>query len=207
MILAIFGSTGGTGLELTQQALDAGHSVRALVRDPSRMKVTHERLRVVMGDVLDRQSVVKTLLGADASLSCLGQRNLFKNNQISTLGTHMIMEVMKANGQQRLVVESAFGASDSYQSASAVFRLITRTVLRNPYADKETMEPLIRESGLKWTIVRPTALTSGPKTNTYRVGELKLGAASRISRADVAAFMLQNLGSDEWVQKCPAIAY
>ncbi len=82
MRLAIFGSTGGTGLELTRQALEQGHSVRVLVRNPNRMPLVNSNMRVVLGNVLDHESVTKTVLGADAVLSCLGQRNLLRNTRV-----------------------------------------------------------------------------------------------------------------------------
>ena len=81
MRLAIFGGTGGTGLELTRQALEQGHSVRVLVRNPNRMPLVNPDMRVVLGNVLDHESVNKTVLGADAVLSCLGQRNLLRNTR------------------------------------------------------------------------------------------------------------------------------
>ena len=92
MRLAIFGSTGGTGLELTRQALEQGHSVRVLVRNPNRMPLVNSNMRVVLGNVLDHESVTKTVLGADAVLSCLGQRNLLRNTRVCSVGTHLIVK-------------------------------------------------------------------------------------------------------------------
>src|SRR6185369_14998433 len=102
MRLAIFGATGGTGLALTEQALNHGHSVRVLVRNPNRMPLVNPNMRVVLGNVLDRESVQKTLLGSDAALSCLGQRNLLRNTRVVSEGTRMILDVMKQHGLRRL---------------------------------------------------------------------------------------------------------
>jgi len=208
MILAIFGATGPTGLQLVQQALEAGHFVRALVRNPNRMTVTHNGLRVVLGDVLDPEACRKTLLGADGALSCLGQRNLLRNTRVVSTGTRNIMAVMKANGQRRLVIESAYGASESYALAGRGMKLVVATILAAPYTDKNLIEPEIMASGLDWTIVRPVALTNGPRTGKYRVGDdLRLGAGARVSRADVAEFMLREYGERKWVGKAPSITY
>ncbi len=207
MILAVFGATGPTGLQLVQQALEAGHSVRALVRNPNRMKVSHNRLRVVLGDVLDPEACRKTLLGAEGALSCLGQNTIFRNTRVVSAGTRNIMAIMKANGQRRLVIESAYGASESYALAGRAMKLVISTLLAAPYADKNIIEPEIMASGLDWTIVRPVALTNGPRTGKYRVGDdLRLGAGTRISRADVADFMLREFSERKWVGKCPAMA-
>lgn len=208
MILAIFGATGGTGLEVVRQALEAGHSVRVLVRNASRMTITHNKMRIVLGNVLDRQSCVKTILGSDGVLSCLGQRNLLRNLHVVSGGTKNIIDVMKQMGQHRLVVESAYGAGESFALAGPGMKLVISTILAAPYADKKLMEPEVRGSGLDWTIVRPSMLTNGPQTGNYRVGEnLRLAAGTRISRADVAQFMLREFSERNWVGKAPAISY
>ena len=206
MILAVFGATGPTGLQLVQQALEAGHFVRALVRNPSRMTITHHNLRVVMGDVLDEESCRKTLLGSQGALSCLGSRNLFRNVKVVSRGTRNILSVMQQMGVRRLVVESAYGAGESYELAGVGMKLVIRTILAAPYADKNIIEPEIKASDLDWTIVRPVALTNGPRTSKYRVGDdLRLGAGTRISRADVAEFMLREFSERQWVQKAPSV--
>jgi putative NADH-flavin reductase len=198
MRLAIFGGTGGTGLELTRQALEHGHSVRVLVRNPNKMPVTNANMRLVLGSVLDHESVTKTILGTDAVLSCLGQRNLLRNTRVCSVGTHLIMAVMKEQGVRRLVVESAFGAGESLAAANIMARLMVATVLWAPYEDKNLLEPEVKASGLDWTILRPTMLTSGPKTGRFAVNSGR-PATHSVSRADVATVMLKAVEERLWV--------
>ncbi len=116
MRLAIFGATGGTGLEVTRQALERGHSVRVLVRNPNRMPLVNENMRLVLGNVLERESVAKTILGSDAVINCLGQASLTHNMGVVSEGTRMIVEVMKKQqGVRRLVITSSFGVGESRQ--------------------------------------------------------------------------------------------
>ncbi len=198
MRLAIFGGTGGTGLELTRLALDKGHSVRVLVRNPDRMPLVNANMRVVLGNALDEESVRKTVLGSDAVLSCLGQRNLLRNTRVCSAGTHLILAAMKAQGVRRVVVESAFGAGESLALANAMERLVFATLLRAPYEDKNLLEPEVKASGLEWTILRPTALTDGARTGRYVVTAGR-PAASRVARADVAAAMLRAVEERLWI--------
>ena len=198
MRLAIFGATGGTGLELTRQALEHGHNVRVLVRNPNRMPLVNPNMRLVLGNVLDQESVTKTLLGTDAVLSCLGQRNLLKNTRVVSDGTRMILAVMQQHGVRRLVVESAFGAGESLTQANLVARMVFATLLWAPYEDKNLMEPGVKASGLEWTILRPTRLTNGPLTGRYVVSAGR-PAVSSVSRADVAAAMLRTVEERLWV--------
>ena len=204
MRLAIFGGTGGTGLELTRQALERGHNVRVLVRNPNRMPLVNPNMRLVLGNVLDQESVTKTVLGTDAVLSCLGQRNLVKNTRVVSEGTRLMMAVMRQHGVRRLVVESAFGAGESLAQANLVERLVFATLLWAPYEDKNLMEPEVKASGLEWTILRPTRLTNGPLTGRYTVSAGR-PATSSVSRADVAAAMLRAVEERLWVGKSPAV--
>ncbi len=73
MRLVILGATGGTGRELLQQALAKGHQVTVLVRRPTAIPLTHERLRVLSGDVMKPDSLAPALHGQDAVLSVVGQ--------------------------------------------------------------------------------------------------------------------------------------
>jgi len=204
MRLAIFGGTGGTGLELTRQALEHGHSVRALVRNPNRMPLVNANMRLVLGNVLDPESVTKTVLGTDAVLSCLGQRNLLKNTRVVSDGTRLMMAVMRQHGVRRLVVESAFGAGESLAEAKLVERLVFATLLWAPYEDKHRMEPEVKTSGLEWTILRPTMLTNGPLTGRYTVSGGR-PVASCVSRADVAAAMLRAVEERLWIGEALAV--
>jgi putative NADH-flavin reductase len=204
MKLAIFGATGGTGLALMRQALDHGHSVRALVRNPNRMPLVNANMRLVLGDVLDRESVTKTLLGSDAVLSCLGQRNLLKNTRVVSEGMRLIIEVMKQQGVRRVVVESAFGAGESLAHATLPERLVFATLLWAPYQDKNLMEPEVKASGLEWTILRPVRLTNGPLTNSYTVSTGR-PARSSVRREDVAAAMLLAVQERLWLQQSPSM--
>jgi putative NADH-flavin reductase len=204
MRLAIFGGTGGTGLELTRQALEHGHNVRVLVRNPNRMPLVNPNMRMVLGSVLDPESVTKTLLGTDAVLSCLGQRNLVRNTRVVSDGTRLIMAVMRQHGVRRLVVESAFGAGESLALAGLAGRLLFATLLWAPYQDKNVMEPEVKASGLEWTILRPTLLTNGLLTGRYTVSAGR-PAAMRVSRADVAAAMLRAVEERLWIGEAPAV--
>jgi putative NADH-flavin reductase len=206
MRLAIFGATGGTGLELTRQALEKGHNVRMLLRNPNRMPLTNANMRIVLGSVLDHESVRKTILGSDAVLSCLGQgNNLLRNTRVCSVGTRLIVDVMKEQGLRRLVVESAFGAGESLALANVMQRLLFATLLWAPYEDKNLMEPAVKESGLDWTILRPTMLTNGQRTGRFVVAVRAKPEVVRVSRGDVAAAMLQAVEERLWVEESPMV--
>ena len=209
MKLLVFGSTGGTGRELVSQSLEQGHEVTAFARDPARVGVTHPKLMTVQGDVLDYSSVERALRGQDAVLSALGTRKLGKSDVLSS-GTRNIIRAMEAAGVRRFVCESSLGVGDSRGQMGPLYTyLVIPLFLRNIYADKEVQERLTRESALDWVIVRPAVLTNGPRTRVYQAWVGKAGGAlkGKISRADVADFMLKQVKGDSYLRKTPGLSY
>jgi putative NADH-flavin reductase len=209
MKVVILGATGGTGAELVKQAIEIGHEVTAFVRNPSKLNIKHERLKVVQGDMLDRNSLVNAIRGQDAIISALGSPGLKKSRDLSE-GTRNIIDVMESLGVKRLVFESSVGIGDSLSQTSWFERKIFFPyVLKNIFADKEIQEEYIADSSLDWVIVRPAKLTNGKRRGIYRCDhQINETAVSRtISRADAADFMLKQIVDDTFVRRRPAISY
>ena len=209
MKLLIFGSTGGTGRELLTQALEQDHSVTAFVRDPTKLDdIKHTSLQVVRGDVLDPADVESAVTGQEAVLSTIGagaERTTLRED-----GTRNIVEAMKKWGVKRLVCQSSLGVGDSRANLPIFTKYIIVSVfLRHAFADHERQEAIVRQSSLDWIIVRPPHLRNGPRTEVYRHGftttdtQLKL----KISRADVADFMLKQLTDDTYLHRTPGVSY
>jgi putative NADH-flavin reductase len=206
MNVLIFGATGGTGRELIKQALDQGHTVTGFSRHAAKLLSQYPNLPIVEGDVADRATVEQAVQGQDAVLSALGSSSL-KRNPALTKGVENIVQAMAQQGVRRLVYQSSLGVGDSRKRVSFLVRyIIIPLVLRNAIADHEDKERIIKQSNLDWVIVRPAGLTDGPHTGEYRFGEtIEFGA--KISRADVADFMLKQLTDDACLKKTPGISY
>ena len=124
----------------------------------------------------------------------------------SSDGTQNIIDCMKKQEIKRLVVVTALGVGDTRERVSLSFKMLMKTVLRKAYEDKERQEQFVRESGLDWIIVRPGGLTNGPATGEYEFGLDPAIGGGQVSRADVAAFVLQQLTDDTFLHQTPAIA-
>lgn len=199
----MFGATGKTGTIVMKLALDAGHSVRALARDPSKVALKHEHLEVMQGDVLDPAAVEKTLRGSTAVISALGGSTLDPTTLVSK-GTANIGEAMKRLALMRIVT---VGSSGMLNELGGIPGLIVGFILRNPLKDHRRQYDYLTSSGLDWTILRPLTLTDGPATGKCRITETGIPKAARsVSRADVAALLLDCAVKNEWIGKCPAIA-
>lgn len=210
MNLLIIGATGGTGRALTEQALAQGHAVTAFVRDPARFTMTHERLTVAQGNVLDYDSVDRAVRGKDAVLCALGHKRWFIPTRILSDGTRNIIIAMEKHGVKTFICETSLGIGDSRGRLGLYYTLFVIPFITYFYfKDKERQEQLIRESSVDWVIVRPGRLTNGKRRGVYRHGS-GIGSyitSVRISRADTAEFMLRQVIGDSYLRKVVGVAY
>ena len=205
MKIAIFGATRGIGKEVVQQALAQGHEVLVLARNQADIAVQNERLSVRQGNVLDQTAVEQTLANVAAVICTLGKTSDNPDDLVSR-GMANIISAMQETGVQRLIVVTSIGVGDSKSQAPLFFRLLMWTVLRKVMQEKERQEELVRQSGLQWTIVRPGGLTDGPQTGHYKHGLARSIKAGRISRADVAEFLLRQLAEKTYVRMAASVS-
>jgi putative NADH-flavin reductase len=202
MQIALFGATGGTGRQVLEQALASGHTVTALVRDPTRIEAS-SGVTLIHGDVLDQEPTSRCVQGSDAVICVLGSG--VGAEPVEAQGTQRVLEAMQTHGVRRLIAVTSLGVGDSRAQVSVEFRQAMDRVLQPIIAAKTEQERLIRASGLDWTIVRPGGLSDGPRTGDYRSGTAPPLMAGLISRADVAEFVLRQLSDTTYLHQCPAV--
>lgn len=202
MHIALFGATGGTGRHVLDQALTQGHGVCALVRDPAKL-AERAGLTLVVGDVRDRDPVSRCVQGAAAVICVLGSHG--NRDPVEATGTQQILEAMHGSGARRLIAVTSLGVGDSRAQINPLFRMLMDLTLKPIMAAKEEQERLIKASGLDWTIVRPGGLTDGPRTGRYRFGLGPSLKGGRVSRADVADFVLRQLSDATFLHQTPAV--
>lgn len=195
MNVVIFGATGSVGRHVTAQAVEDGHSVTAFTRSGRPPEGAPASVRIVTGDVRDAEAVANAVAGQDAVICVLGAG---MHGNLRAPGTANIIAGMKRHGVRRLICQSTLGAGDSVGNLDLWWRYVMfGLLLRRAMADHEAQEALVRASDLDWTILRPAAFTDGPRTGAYRIGfppDVK-GVSLKISRADVADFILRELGA------------
>lgn len=206
----IVGATGGTGRQLIARALDLGHEVTAFVRDPSKLEITHPRLRVAKGDVLDYPSVEAAVRGQEAVVSALGHKRWLGPSRILSNGTRNLLRAMEAHGVSRFVCETSLGIGDGAGRMGLYYTLLVIPyVVPFYFWDKTRQEQVIACSSAEWVIVRPGALTNGAKRGHVRHGR-SVGSyirTVRVSRSDVAEFMLDQLTSDAYLKNSVGVSW
>jgi len=207
--ILVLGATGGTGRLIVSQALARGHQVTALVRSPAKASDL-KGARLVVGDVRDETALREALKGQDAVVSALGTpASPYREVTLLSTATRALVDAMKAEHVSRLVCITGMGAGESAGHGGLLFdRLIFPLLLRKVYADKDRQEAIVRDSGLDWVLVRPAVLNDKPGRDAIRsLEELSKFRGGTISRADVAAFVLDQLRSDAWLHRSPLITW
>ena len=208
MKITIFGATGRTGQQLLDQALAAGHEVTALIRDPAKIKQQHPKLTIVTGNLQDQTQLEQAITGRDAVISVLGPTEN-KPTYAITAGMEKILATMKKEGVERLIVSAGAGVSDPNDRPGLFNHLIhflLRRFARYVYEDMVQTVAHVRDSELNWTVVRVPMLVDRPTVSKVRVGYVGKGIGSRLSRADLAQFLLQQLQDNGYQHKAPAIS-
>jgi len=210
MKLIVFGSTGGTGKEIVIQALEAGHEVTAFARSPEKVELEHKKLKIIEGNVLELKAVESGIQDHEAVICALGMPNIMDKSRLREKGTKNIILGMKHANLKRLICQSALGVGDSRGLLPFHYKyFLAPLIMKHLYMDHHLQEKQIKNSELEWVIVRPGILTKGERTMTYQHG-FNLNnkpKTVKISRADVAHFMLKQLDNDQYLGKTPCIAY
>lgn len=207
MRVLIFGASGATGRLLVKQAILQHHFVTAFVRSPADFGMAAANLAVFTGNVSDVAAIGRAMKDQDAVISVLGVSRPLKPDPTVVQGVRDIVQVMEQRGVRRFIFQSFVGVHESRRHAGPFIRLVAARVLRHEIADHEAKEAFVKASRLDWTIVRPPKLTNGAKTGQYRSGEAIPARAffPRLSRADVADFLLRQLTDTTYVRKAPSV--
>lgn len=209
MKITVIGAASGIGLALTQQALERGHEVTALIRNPAKLTLSHPKLRVTKGDVRDQASIEAALIGQDAVCVSIGVSPSRKPIDTFSQGSRSVLAALQKMPNVKFVSVTGIGAGDSRGHGGFFYdKLLQPLLLKTIYEDKDREEDIIKASSADWMIVRPGMLTNGARTGSYRVlTDMNGVTAGKISRADVADFVLNQLERPTHFKRTPLLTY
>jgi len=194
--LLVLGAAGKTGRLVVEQALAAGHTVTAFVRDPSKLKLSDERLSVASGDARDFDSVLAVLNGQDAVINTIGGVEA----ELVAKTTAVIVVAMQTSGVRRVVTLSSFMATPNFRP-TGMMRLLPGLVQRVTKDDLAGAK-LLEGSMLDWTIVYATLLKNKPRAGFRLVdADETVTAKNHVNRADVAACLLDLLDDRKTIRQ------
>lgn len=209
MKIALFGGSGKSGLEFIPAALKEGHSIKALVRTPDKLKNLKEQIEIIQGSVEDSDLINKTIQGCDCVVSVLGHSKNTKPD-MQTESIKKIIDSMNQEGIKRLIVLTGAGVFVDGDKPGFLDNFITfllKLIAKSRITDGENFSKIVMESNLNWTVLRVPLLTNGKYT-----GKAKLGVVGdsdlqfKISRKDLASTIVKVLDDTSTFKKAPFLA-
>jgi putative NADH-flavin reductase len=211
MKIALFGGTGPTGRHIIEEALRQGYELSVFTRDAGNLSAFDGKVEVVVGDLNNREAIRACIAGADAVISALGPNSLKARDKRPIMrGVGTIISVMEELKIRRLIqVSTAIyrDPKDAFDLPSQAFVMLFRLIVHNAYDDIRATADLVSKSRLDWTLVRIPNLRDGPATGQLVAGwygKTKLG--TKLSRGNLAQFLVDQLEATVYVRAAPAIA-
>jgi putative NADH-flavin reductase len=203
--VVVLGAAGRTGRLIVAEALRSGHQVTAAVRNPASVPAA-PGLRVERADVRDADSLRAVIQGHDAVVSAIGAPGRKADNLYSD-GARATVSAMQATGVKRLLAITSVGVRQDDPHHTWWYRGLIRPIGADLYADMARMEHIVRDSDLDWTFVRPTYLQDREPTGTYRATDNSTPRGGRrITRTDLARFIVEELDAHRWSRQAPSLA-
>lgn len=207
--IALFGASGQTGQAFLDQAPKEGYTFKALVRTPSKIVQQSPRLEVIQGDVLNYGDVEKTVADTEIVVSLFGHVK-GSPEWLQTNGTENIVKAMKKHQVERIISLSGGGLpfeKDQPKFPDKMIRFIMKVAVPKILNDAQKHAEVLQQSGLKWTIIRGPRLTNDPKKGEYRVGWVGVNASTKVGRADLADFILEEVEKEAYNEQMPFVSY
>lgn len=204
MKVIVFGAAGATGKLIVDECLARRYEVTAFVRNAAKLP-KQDGVRVVEGDMRDAAAVEAAVRGHDAAIHAVGSGNM-KASTVRTETARILVEAMQKVGVERLIAMSGMGAGESRDAMPMFVRaVIVPLLLARLLEDQNGLERHVKASRLAWTLVRPGELKDVPKTGKIKASLDYKGVSMGVPRPDVAAFIVDQLASDAYLGKAPAL--
>lgn len=206
MKILVLGASGRVGSHMVELALKDQHEVTILVRDPDKIQQHHQQLRVIQGNVLNRQDVEQAMVNVDVVVSAL---NTDGGNTLSA-SLPLILEAMTQQQVKRIITIGTAGILQSRVTPTILRYQSTESKQKSTFAAQEHQHVFeqLQQSDRDWTIVCPTYLPDGALTGSYRIERDFLPeGGTQISVADTADFAYQQIFSEEFLKTRVGIAY
>ena len=212
MKIVLFGASGRIGQRIAREALSRGHEVTAVVRDPARMSLAHERLTTIKGDARVADDVARVAAGHDVVASAIGP-SPDQSPQAPSEAAHALIEGTQRAGVSRLIVVGGGGSLEA-PSGQAVFDTPEFPAAWRPgaLAQRDALNVYRAETTLDWTYLSPPMfIEPGERTGHYRVGGEQLvvdaNGSSRISMEDFAIAFVDEIETPAFPRRRFTVAY
>jgi putative NADH-flavin reductase len=214
--IVVYGGTGNIGQRIVHEALDRGHTVTVVVRDPSALAEQPPRLRVLKGNVLDSAEVTRTISGADVVVSAVSFRSQTHNLDGFSRAAASLVTALRRLGAgapySRVPYLIVVGGAGSLKQPPGVHIEIPPAWREEVTGQNNSLAYYRTISDVRWTYFSPAfMITPGTRTGQFRLGgdQMITDAAgnSRISMEDYAVAVIDEAEKPMHVRKRFTIGY
>lgn len=209
MNVIIFGASGGIGKWAVKHALEKGYNVTAYVRNPQKLTMQDEKLRVIKGQISDYDAMLSAMQGQDAVIWCVGIPMNNINGKMESLEGHQnLLKAMQEAGVKRLIdwgTPTVHFSGDTKSFVTVVPGIMAGFPFKNTKKEMVAVGDLLKASDLDWTLVRFMAPQNSAYTGKVKVGFGDIKMKFAISREDIGAFMVEQIESKKYIKSMPII--
>ena len=205
--IALIGATGKAGTYILNTLLSQNYQVKALVRNPENLTVSHALLTIVPGDVGDAEAVYTLINGCDVVISALGMGKPASEKTIFTQVTANIIKVMETLGLKRYLVITGINVDTPFDDKDAKTQFATKWMYGNypvSTANRQKEYDILTESNLDWTLVRLPLIIQTAETTKIDSSLVNCNG-DQINASNLALFIIEQLTSKAFVKQAPFI--
>ena len=219
--IVIYGASGEVGSHIVREALDRGHRVVAVSRNPAQLVMQHENLSAVKGDLLDSASVTETVTGQDVVI--LSVRGVIGDSgrpesALQFIAAETLVDVLFRQGDRAPRLIHVGGSGSLEVEPGVLFAAKLPTILLPKHLEIEILGQILalefyrKVDDVQWTYVTPPKkLTNGPRTGVFRIGGDRAleddRGRTRVSRADFAVALIDEAEQAKHVRRRFSVAY
>jgi putative NADH-flavin reductase len=209
MRIVIFGAGGRTGNHLVRHAIGLGHDVTAFVRKPNKLPLSHARMRVVVGDATDEFQVNRAIQGCEAVITTIAPGTTTAEEQHAQILQNILNSMERQNVKRIVAVSDSFVLTE-HGFAEEMGRRMRQLFITPSHARwlraSARYAACLRASRLEWTLVCTHHLTDDPFDGQYTIETRHKNINVRVSRANVADFLLRIAHNGSHIHEMPIIS-
>jgi putative NADH-flavin reductase len=204
--IAVIGGTGKAGKYLVNELVKQEFNIRVLLRNPSKFENSSPLIEKVQGNAINYESIYELLNGCDAIISTLGQRK--EDELVFSKASGNIVKAMNSLNINRYIVLTGMSIdipSDKKSFKNKLLSGIMRLCFPAIIADKQKEYSILAESDLNWTIVRVPYIEQSESRRVVSASLIDC-PGKKISTADIACFLIEQLNDETFSRKCPFLS-
>lgn len=210
----VIGGNGQTGRLVIEEALQRGHKITALIRNPATLPA-QEGLTIVKGTPLDPSNIESAFNAVQGDLPTAVIVTLaspkVKGTRVMTDAHENLIATMQRHGVSKIATLSSFGVGSSLPNITVMMRFaISSTSMKHLFEDHNHVDEMLKKSGLEFVLFRAARLTGAKKAPVQTFGDDGKGLGvfaglGGISRASVAACLVDAVEKSTWDRSTPVI--